>query len=114
MLKPWNPKNPAPHFEQYIKFYHMEPRLTELGLAEFVDNMRNHGILKGVVCGGSFEDNDHLMEVRSAEWGENFFYIAGIDPRYGIRRNLEELERCQNAGFLGVNISQYTKTVRNM
>lgn len=107
MLKPWNPEKPAPHFEQYIKFYHMEPKLTELSIEEFVNNMQEQGISKGVVCGGSIVDNDHLIDVMNSELGNNFFYIAGIHPQYGIRRNLEELKRCHEAGFLGVNISPY-------
>jgi len=75
MLKPWNPENPAPHFEQYIKFYHMEPRLTELSVKDFVDNMHDQGVSKGVVCGESIEDNYHLMEVMNSELGDNFGYI---------------------------------------
>lgn len=107
MLIPWNPKNPAPHFEQYIKLYKMEPRLTELSLNDFVANMQNQGVSKGVVCGGNFEDNAHLIEVMNSEFGNNFFYIAGIHPKYGIRENMSELERCHKSGFLGVNISPY-------
>ena len=63
MLKPWNPDNPAPHFEEYIRLYKMEPRLSEMKLPDFVSNMHVQGISKGVVCGGSIEDNDHLMEI---------------------------------------------------
>ena len=107
MLVPWNPKNPAPHFEQYIKFYKMEPRLTEMSMSEFTDNMHNHGVSKGVVCGGSIEDNNHLMEIKEMPIGANYYYITGIHPKYGIEKNLKELEQCQKAGFLGVNISPY-------
>lgn len=107
MLKPWDTKNPAPHFEQYIKFYKMEPRLTEMNVPEFVENMLNQGVSKGVVCGGSIEDNDHLMDIQQSEHGDKFYSIAGIHPKYGIRRNLEELDRCCESGFLGVNISPY-------
>ncbi len=107
MLKPWDPKNPAPHFEQYIKFYRMEPRLSEMSTVDFLDNMNKKGVSKGVVCGGSIEDNDHLIDIKDSEFGKEFFFIAGIHPDYGIRRNVEELQRCANAGFLGVNISPY-------
>ena len=107
MLKPWDPKNPAPHFEQYIKFYKMKPRLTEMNVPEFVENMLNQGVSKGVVCGGSIEDNDHLLEIQKSEHSDKFYFIAGIHPKYGIRRNLEELDRCRESDFLGVNISPY-------
>jgi hypothetical protein len=107
MLKPWNPKDPAPHFEQYIEFYHMEPRLSELSVDDFVNGMNAGGVSKGVVCGGSIEDNDHLFEIKDTSYGESFYFIAGVDPKYGIRRNIEEVERCYDNGFLGVNISPY-------
>jgi len=85
----------------------MEPRLSVLSMAEFSENMLQQGVSKGVVCGGSIEDNDHLMEIKQSELGNRFFYIAGIHPNYGIARNLEELERCRNVGFLGANFSPY-------
>ena len=107
MLRPWDLENPAPHFEQYIKLYKMKPRLSIMGVSDFVDNMLSQGISKGVVCGGCIEDNDHLMEVKKSEHGKTFYFVAGIHPAYGIKRNLEELERCRNIGFLGVNISPY-------
>ena len=107
MLKPWDPENPAPHFEQYINLYKMKPRLSVMSIKEFVDDMQNRGVSKGVVCGGSIEDNDHLMEINRTEFGQYFFLIAGIHPKHGIRRNLEELARCRKSGFLGVNVSPY-------
>ena len=107
MLIPWNPKNPAPHFEQYINLYKMEPRLSELTMYDFVTNMHEKGVSKGVVCGGSIADNDHLMNIKDSEFGKDFYFIAGIHPEYGIKRNMEELERCTKAGFLGVNVSPY-------
>jgi len=50
MLKPWNPDNPAPHFEQYITLYKMEKRLTEMSLSDFINNMNNQGITQGVIA----------------------------------------------------------------
>ena len=55
MLIPWNPKKPALYFEQYIKMYKMEPRLTEMTIKAFLKNMNEKGISKGVVCGGCIE-----------------------------------------------------------
>jgi predicted TIM-barrel fold metal-dependent hydrolase len=107
MLKPWNPDDPAPHFAQYIELYKMRPRLTRMDVPEYIDHMKAGGVTGGVVCGGSVEDNDHLMEVHAGLDDDPFFYIAGVHPKYGVRRNLEELERCRQAGFLGANISPY-------
>jgi len=107
MLGPWNPDDPAPHFSQYIDLYKMRPRLTPLTMQEYIANMTAGGVSRGVVCGGSIEDNDHLMEVRGSLDDDPFFYIAGVHPKYGVRRNLEELERCREAGFLGVNVSPW-------
>lgn len=108
MLGPWDPDDPAPHFSQYIDLYKMRPRLTPMSMPDYIENMNGGGVARGVVCGGSVEDNDHLMEVReSLGDADPFYYIAGVHPRYGVRRNLEELERCRQAGFLGANISPY-------
>ncbi len=107
MLKPWNPDNPAPHFEQYIKLYHMKPRLSVLDDEQFVHNMHGQGVTQGVVCGGSKEDNEHLITKKNSAHGDNFYYIAGVNPEYGIKQNLEELEKCKKQGFLGVNFSPY-------
>lgn len=107
MLKPWDPDNPAPHFEQYIELYHMKPRLSVLTDDEFVKNMHDQGVSEGVVCGGSSEDNDHLITQKASSYGKNYYYIAGVNPKYGIKQNLEELEKCKKAGFLGVNFSPY-------
>lgn len=107
MLGPWNPDDPAPHFSQYIELYKMRPRLTPMGMPEFIAAMNDGGVSRGVVCGGSVEDNDHLMEVHRSLEKDPFYYVAGVNPKYGVRRNLEELERCREAGFLGANISPY-------
>jgi len=107
MLGPWDPDHPAPWFSQYIELYKMRPRLTPMGVPEFVAMMKSAGVTRAVVCGGSIEDNDHLMEVHRSLDDDPFYYIAGVHPKYGVRRNLEELERCHEAGFLGVNISPY-------
>jgi predicted TIM-barrel fold metal-dependent hydrolase len=107
MLRPWNPQNPAPHFEQYIDLYRMEDRLSTMGMPEYVEHMVESGVQKGVVCGGSIEDNDDMIDIKQSTHGDRFYYIAGIHPNYGIRRNLEEIARCREAGFLGVNVSPY-------
>jgi uncharacterized protein len=107
MLRPWDPRDPAPQFGQYIDFYKMEDRLSPLSMPDYVALMTGDGVERGVVCGGSIEDNDHLIEVMHSPEGDRFYYVAGINPAYGIRRNLEEIDRCREAGFLGVNVSPY-------
>ncbi len=108
MLGPWDPDDPAPHFSQYIELYKMRPRLTPLSMRDYIAEMNAGGVSRGVVCGGSVEDNDHLMEVHASLGADDpFHYIAGVHPKYGVRRNLEELERCRAAGFLGVNVSPW-------
>ena len=77
-------------------------------MPEYIAEMNGGGVTRGVVCGGSVEDNDHLMEVHSPLGADDpFYYIAGVHPKYGVRRNLEELARCREAGFLGANISPF-------
>jgi len=107
MLKPWDPDNPAPHFKQYIDFYKMRPRLSPLSMDMFVQNMHEGGVAKGVVCGGSIEDNNHMIEIQNSTAGKHFYYIAGVQPQYGIARNLAEIERVAGQGFLGINVSPY-------
>ncbi len=107
MLGPWDPDDPAPQFSQYIDLYKMRPRLTPLDMTEYIATMTRGGVSRGVVCGGSIEDNDHFMDVRRSLDEDPFYYIAGVHPKYGVHRNLEELERCREAGFLGANISPY-------
>lgn len=107
MLKPWNPDCPAPHFEQYIRLYRMEPRLTALPTASLIRDMADAGIGKGVLCGGSYADNNHLKDVMASECGDSFFYVAGIEPSRGIRSNVTELSQCRDSGFVGANISPY-------
>lgn len=107
MLGPWDPDDPAPHFSQYIDLYKMRPRLTPLDMPEYIATMTGGGVTRGVVCGGSIEDNDHLMEVHRSLDEDPFYYIAGVHPKYGVRRNVEEIERCREAGFLGANISPW-------
>lgn len=108
MLGPWNPDDPAPHFSQYIDLYKMRPRLTQLSMDDYIAEMNAGGVTGGVLCGGSVEDNDHLMDVHESLGADDpFYYVAGVNPKYGVRRNLEELERCRQSGFLGANISPY-------
>lgn len=107
MLKPWDPDNPAPHFEQYIKLYKMKSRLSELSMTNYVSMMNKSGIYKGVVCGGSIEDNEHLLEIMHSENGHNFYYILGVNPNYGIKKNITILKKFRKNGMIGVNISPY-------
>ena len=109
MLGPWNPDDPAPHFSQYIELYKdLSCRSTPLEMPEFVAMMNGEGVSRGVVCGGSIADNDHLMEVReSLGDADPSDDVAGVHPSNGVRRNLEEAERCHKAGFLGVNVSPF-------
>jgi hypothetical protein len=106
LLKPWNPENPAPHFEQYIPLYKMWPRLTEMAVDELLGHMNKSGVEKGVVCGGGIEDNAHLIDLKK-QWDKHFFFVAGIDPRNSINTNLREVERIKKEGLLGVNLSPF-------
>lgn len=112
LLKPWNPKNPAVRFEQYIKLYKMESRCSEMPMDEFITMMNSKGVSSGVVCGGDIEDNDHLIQIKDTPEGKHFYYAAGIHPKNGILRNYQEVEKCKNAGFIGVNIGPCLVGVR--
>ena len=104
LLKPWNIDNPAEHFKQYIKLYKMEPRLSVIGAAETIKEMTSHGISQAVICGSSAEDNEHLIDLKKSKEIENCYLIAGINLEYGINKNLKELERWRNLGFIGISI----------
>ncbi|MCF7809506.1 amidohydrolase family protein [bacterium] len=107
ILKPWNPENPAPHYELYIEIYKMKPRLSIMGMKEFVKNMKVQGVSKGIVCGGSIEDNDHFIDIKRTPESADFYFFTGVHPKYGIKRNIEELEKCKQEGFFGANFSPY-------
>ncbi len=107
MLKPWNPNNPAPHFKEYIKLYKMKPRLSIIPMNDFIKNMQSKNVDKGVVCGGSIEDNLHIDSIMKTENGAYFYPIIGVNPKYGINRNIKEIIKYHKKGFLGVNLSPY-------
>jgi len=107
MLKPWNPDDPMPCYEPYIDLYNMRERLTSIPMDDFVDNMLRQGVNQGVVCGGSSEENRHLTDIKNGKHKDKFYFVAGINPEYGISRNIEELHRITGDGFIGVNFVPY-------
>ena len=62
LLKPWTTEL-QPFFKDYIQWYKMKDRLTPLSVDEQIRNAGEAGIGKMLVCGGSKEDNDYIIEL---------------------------------------------------
>ena len=105
LLKPWNPESPAPHFEQYIKLYKMEPRLSIIGAEETIKIMNSAGITEAVVCGTCTEDNKHLEQLYRNNKIDNCYLIAGLDLNERISTNLITLQNLDKKLFFGINIT---------
>ncbi len=100
-LRAWVPK-PIPQFKRYIDFYKMKPRLTYQSPNETIQEMKDVGITKAVLCSGSAEGNE-LIAKMCGEYGDVFIGIAGTRLEDGIMKAYAELEKSLRTGFLGFN-----------
>lgn len=100
-LEAWVPK-PIPQFRKYIEFYKMEPRLTYQPPEQTIEEMRESGIDKAVLCSGSAEGNKFVTEM-CKEFGDTFIGIAGVRLENGVMNAYKELKKSLRAGFQGFN-----------
>lgn len=100
-LKAWVPK-PIPQFERYIDFYKMKPRLTYQTPEETIEEMRNIGITKAVLCSGSSEGNKFVTKM-CKEYSDVFIGIAGARLEKGTMSAYRELKKSLKADLLGFN-----------
>lgn len=100
-LKSWVPK-PIPQFEEYIEFYKMKPRLTYQTVEETIEEMRNVGISKAVLCAGSAEGNKFVAEI-CKNHSDVFYGIAGAKLETGAATAYRELKQSLKAGLIGFN-----------
>jgi predicted TIM-barrel fold metal-dependent hydrolase len=100
-LKAWVPK-PIPQFERYIDFYKMKPRLTYQTPEETIEEMKNVGITKAVLCSGSAEGNKFVAKM-CKEYGSAFIGIAGAKFDNGIMNAYRELKKSLKKDMLGFN-----------
>jgi predicted TIM-barrel fold metal-dependent hydrolase len=100
-LKAWVPK-PIPQFERYIDFYKMKPRLTYQTPDETIEEMKNVGITKAVLCSGSAEGNKFVAKM-CEEYGDVFIGIAGAKLEKGVMNAYRELKNSLQKDLVGFN-----------
>ncbi len=108
LLKPWTTEL-KPFFKEYIEWYHMKDRLTPISVEEQINQAKDAGIEKMVVCGGNKDDNEHIMEI--AEKHEEIIAVAGINIIDGILSSLNEIKRCFEKNTAAINISPFISKV---
>ncbi len=104
LLKPWTTEL-QPFFKDYIQWYKMKDRLTPLSVDEQIRNAREAGIGKMLVCGGSKEDNDYIIEL--AEKYDEILPAAAVNVKDGILPALKELRRCSEKNVAAIHISPF-------
>lgn len=100
-LKTWVPK-PIPQFERYVDFYKMKPRLTYQTPDETIEEMKEAGIKRAVLCSGSAEGNKLVAEM-CEKYEDTFIGIAGAKLEKGIINAYKELKKSFKANLLGFN-----------
>lgn len=107
-LKAWVPKT-IPQFERYIEFYRMKPRLTYQTPEETIEEMKNAGITKAVLCSGSVEGNKLVAGIASSY--PQFIPIAGTKLDDGIMNAYKVLKKAlKSTVFLGFNFGGLLQT----
>lgn len=111
LMKPWGGTGepPAPHFEEYVKLYRMYDRVKPIPISDLINIMKHDGINVGVVCGGSILDNREIVQeiISNEEYKKHFVPVVGVNPSYGIKKNLEIMDEFFEKGFVGINVSPY-------
>ena len=100
-LKAWVPK-PIPQFERYVDFYKMKPRLTYQTPDETIEEMKEAGIARAVLCSGSAEGNKFVAKM-CKEYGDVFIGIAGAKLEKGVMNAYRELKKSLKEDMLGFN-----------
>jgi predicted TIM-barrel fold metal-dependent hydrolase len=104
LMKAWTTElNPV--FEDYIDLYNMNSRLSVIPVEELLEIGLESGVEKMVVCGGSQDDNDHIISV-SREFSE-IIPVAGVDLDDGCLNALEMIKRYRDEGFAAINLSPF-------
>jgi predicted TIM-barrel fold metal-dependent hydrolase len=103
LLKPWTTEL-KPFFKDYITWYKMQDRLTVRPVEEQIEYAAKAGVEKLVVCGGSREDNEHIIEL--AERYDAIIPVAGANVSQGILEALKEIKRCENQ-VAAINLSPF-------
>lgn len=100
-LKAWVPK-PIPQFEKYVEFYKMEPRLTFQTPEETIEEMKQVGITRAVLCSGSAEANDFILKA-CEDYSDTFIGVAGAKLEKGVMNAYRELKESLKKGLVGFN-----------
>lgn len=104
LMKAWTTElNPV--FEDYLDFYKMRGRVSVLPMDEQIEEARDAGITRMVVCGGNRADNDHILDLSRSY--EEVIPVGGVHLKDGIRAALAEIERVGEEGGAAINLGPF-------
>lgn len=105
-LKAWAP-NPIPGFRRYVELYKMKPRLTFQAIEETIEEMREAGITKGVVCGSDGGENEIIHKI-CKDYPDYFIGIAGARPDRDVMQAYRDLKRAfEEYDLKGLSLGPY-------
>lgn len=104
LMKAWT-THLNPVFEDYIDLYRMKERLSVIPVEQLLDHGLESGVEKMVVCGGSKEDNAHILSV--SHQFPQVIPVAGVNLKEGCRSAIESIQGYKNEGFAAVNLSPF-------
>ncbi len=102
LLELWNAES-NPGLKDYIEKYHMQDRLSVMGVSDLIAEAGDAGIEKLLVYGSTPKENTHIMDL--AKTHDALIPVGGIDIDRGIRAALEEIVRLQTGNIAAINIS---------
>lgn len=109
LLKAWT-TDLKPFFRDYINWYRMEERLTEMPVEELIALAVESDVERMVVCGGNIEDNKHIMELSGSF--DEIIPVAGVNLADGIRRAVDSICYYVDADFRAINMTPFMMKLR--
>lgn len=98
----WN-ENKNPELKNYNENYHMEDRLSVLGVDELLAQANETGIVKMLAYGSTPTENTHILDI--AKKHDAIIPVGGINLYYGIRAALDEIARLKARNIAAIDIS---------
>ena len=101
-----------PAYEEYVKLFHMEPRLKLTSIDESVAEMTAASITCGVIFSPNASGN-HMVHEICSRFPNHYYGLAGIDITEGVTRGVEDLERAYDEqGLLGFSLCPFMTCIR--